>query len=451
MRPFDHREAETANSAESGPTRRAVLRAGLSAVGALAVGCSRPPAPSPLSAEPSPPPRPLEVAGDASEGQAEASAEAETTTDAGADATSGPDGPSRPLLRRYAGLAASLPWIDLGGLPTPVSRVDALGERLGLTDLRVKGDDLAGEVYGGSKARKLEHLLADALGREADGVLTFGGVGSNHALATAIHARRHGLGCVLMLLPEPPSEHARVHLLAEQRVGCELVRATGADVRDVDAALARRSDRDGLDVIPMGGTTPLGNAGYVNAAFELAEQCAEGLLPVPDVIYVALGTCGTAAGLYVGLRAAELPTRLVAVRASNPGMGSMRHLGFQIEATASYLHGLDPSFPEVEADASLLHLEHGFAGAGYAIPTEAGARAATLAAELAGVELDSTYTAKAFAALVHDAPRLAGQSVLFWNTYDARPVSTEGVSPSDLPPPLRGYVGSHRSSTRTRP
>jgi D-cysteine desulfhydrase len=242
-----------------------------------------------------------------------------------------------------------------------------------------------------------------------------------------------------MLLPETPSQHARDHLLAEHRLGCELVAATAADVRDTEGVLARANREAPSYLIPMGGTSPLGNTGYVNAAFELAAQCDAGELPIPDVIYVALGTAGTAAGLYVGLRAAGLATRLVAVRASNPGRGSLRNLRAAIEATSSYLHQLDASFPEVEAEESLLHLEHGSAGRGYAIPTEEGARAAALAQELEGIRLDSTYTAKAFAALINDAPRLSGESVLFWNTYDPRTVSTEGVTPEDLPRAFQRY------------
>ena len=104
---------------------------------------------------------------------------------------------------------------------------------------------------------------------------------------------------------------------------------------------------------------------------------------------------------------------------------------------------LDPTFraPAAAAGAGpeLLHLEHGAAGPGYAIPTPEGARATALARDLGGLELDATYTAKAFAALVADAPRLAGLTVLFWSTYDPRAVGAGGAVPGDLPAPLRRY------------
>lgn len=414
----------------SGTTRRGFLqRTALGAIGAAALGCGGPP-PAPSSV---PPPAPSRPECDGSERSRHETRESRET-----DETH-----PRPLLASYPGLAAALPWLDLGGLPTPVTSHEALAARLGLGRLLVKRDDRAGDVYGGSKARKLEHLLAAAMAEGRPAVLTSGGVGSNHALATAVHARRLGLGCVLMLLPEPAGDHVRAHLLAERGLGCEQFPERGTDETAVRRVLALRGAGEAAPyVIPAGGTGALGTAGYVNGAFELAEQVEAGEAPVPDVIYVAAGTTGTAAGLALGLRAAGLPSRLVAVRASNRGTATEARLRREIEAAASLLGGLDLAFqPPVEAAAepALLRLEHGAAGPGYAIPTPEGARAAALARDLGGLELDGTYTAKAFAALIDDAPRLAGQTVLFWNTFDPRPVGPGGARPADLPAPFRRY------------
>ena len=51
----------------------------------------------------------------------------------------------------------------------------------------------------------------------------------------------------------------------------------------------------------MGGSNWLGAVAFVNAALELCEQIADAGLPVPDRVYVANGTMGTAAGLALGL------------------------------------------------------------------------------------------------------------------------------------------------------
>jgi hypothetical protein len=66
-------------------------------------------------------------------------------------------------------------------------------------------------------------------------------------------------------------------------------------------------------LVPTGGSSALGNVGFVAAAFELAEQVASGALPAPREIYVPVGSGGTLAGLMLGARLAGLDTRVVGV------------------------------------------------------------------------------------------------------------------------------------------
>jgi 1-aminocyclopropane-1-carboxylate deaminase/D-cysteine desulfhydrase-like pyridoxal-dependent ACC family enzyme len=51
----------------------------------------------------------------------------------------------------------------------------------------------------GNKVRKLEFLLAEAVLRGHDCVITIGGIQSNHARATAAACSYLGLGCHLIL------------------------------------------------------------------------------------------------------------------------------------------------------------------------------------------------------------------------------------------------------------
>src|SRR5580698_471617 len=95
-----------------------------------------------------------------------------------------------------------LPRIALVHGPTPIVKRAALDEWLSV-DLWLKRDDATGGAEAGSKVRKLELLLADALTREADTVGTCGGIQSNHARATALACAALGLKCVLFLrVPE---------------------------------------------------------------------------------------------------------------------------------------------------------------------------------------------------------------------------------------------------------
>ena len=54
----------------------------------------------------------------------------------------------------------------------------------------MKREDLSSDVLGGNKVRSLEFLLGGVV--EGDTVLTLGGEGSTHVLATAVHAARLG-------------------------------------------------------------------------------------------------------------------------------------------------------------------------------------------------------------------------------------------------------------------
>ena len=226
------------------------------------------------------------------------------------------------LFRWFPELPPRLPWVELTKVPTPVQRLSGLGEVLGMGDLYVKRDDQCGLWYGGNKPRKLEFLLADALARKAKMVITFGALGSNHAVATAICGRRLGLDVVLILVDQPLSDSVRRNLLLAHAQGAELVYAGGRLGATWAAArqwLRRtiRGQRRLSYLIRPGGSSALGCLGYVNAALELAEQIKAGELPLPDDIFVPVGSNGTIAGLEVGIRLAGLSIRVVGVCVSD--------------------------------------------------------------------------------------------------------------------------------------
>ena len=352
--------------------------------------------------------------------------------------------PAFPLFVAYPGLAATLPRFAIDVAPSPVERVETIEQELGFAGFFVKRDDILGSPFGGTKARKLEFLIGDAKAQGASEVLTFGGVGSNHALATAIHARDAGLRVKVLLLPEPNTPHVRDNLLVLASKGAALS-MTGPDRVD---ALVRAAERSGAPsgsfVIAPGGTSATGTVGCVNAVFELAGQVAEGLLPRPDVIYVPAGTMGLAVGLAVGLEALGWHTQVRAVRVSSTRYVSPARLERLFDQTAALLRSRDASFPALRLSKERVVIVHHAAGPGYALPTTAAREAATWFGAKTGLPLDLTYTAKTAAAMLREAPTWNGKVVLFWNTYDARRVGAGDATPADLPEELRGwFVGTH--------
>jgi D-cysteine desulfhydrase len=342
-------------------------------------------------------------------------------------------------MRWYPALAGRLPWVSLGALPTPVERAAELERLAGFGPIFAKRDDLSSPDWGGGKTRKLELLLAEAVARRQKTVITFGGVGSNQAVATAVHGRRLGLRVVLALGGQPPSDTVRARLLEMLGAGAELRYVLGVNAAERTAAEDwRRRGEAAPWVIPVGGTNALGSLAYVDAALELAEQIRAGALPEPDVIYLAAGTLGTAAGLCLGVRLAGLRSRVVAVRASSPDFSSRRELGRLVAETVRYARSLDPGFPSVELDPTTIAIDGSELGRGYGYETAHGRAARELALSSEKWQLDDTYTAKALAALLKTRPR--GVS-LFWLTQSATRARVVPGDPSKLPAPLRAYFG----------
>lgn len=349
-----------------------------------------------------------------------------------------------PLFEAHPRLGQAIARARLGLFPTPVDHAAALGQRLGIGALFVKRDDLSGALYGGGKTRKLELFFGEAERRGHGAVITFGGAGSHHAVATAIYANALGMKAILMLLPQPTDALVREALLAEVRCGATIRVAAGLEraERAARRALIAEGDRREPYVIPVGGSSPLGNVAFVNAAFELRRDVERGLLPEPDVVYLAMGTMGSAAGLALGFAALGMKTRVVAVRASSPGTSSAARLQAMLSATSAYLRAIDPSFPEVDVARCAVTIAGGQLGRGYALPTREGLAAIEVARAAAGLSLEPTYTGKALAALIADAPTLARQVVLFWNTQSSRALDVGDGDTRAVPPDFQGYFAS---------
>jgi len=340
------------------------------------------------------------------------------------------------LFEKYPGLGDRLPYVALGDFPTPVQRLERLEETLPagnqpLPALYVKRDDLSGKPYGGNKVRKLEFLLGQALGEGRKSVMTFGAAGSNHALATAIYARQLGLQSISMLVPQPNAHSVRRNLLMSLRVKAELHHRGGmaALVPASLIQLFRHAIEDGKlpQIIPPGGSSPMGMIGFVSAGLELKQQIDAGELPAPDCVYAASGTMGTVVGLLLGLKAAGLATRVVAVRVTDPKFTSMRKARRLFKATDKILHKADPAFPMIPFPQADFELRHDYYGAEYALYTPEGIKAVERMKETEGVKLEGTYTGKTLAALLGDIEdgRLCGKTVLFWNTYNSYDLQNE--------------------------
>jgi len=343
--------------------------------------------------------------------------------------------PSVPaLFRRHPRLATGLPHRSFLPGPTPVEALTIPG--LGGRSLLVKRDDVSCPLYAGNKPRKLEFLIGRAQARGVRRLVTTGGLGTNHGLATTILAREVGMETTLVLVDQPITPKVRESLLLYRAYGAEVVHGrnvpgTAAAVARILARCALRGER--AELIPTGGTSPLGLVGIVSAGIELACQVERDELPEPAAIFVAVGTGGTLAGLALGLHLGGLASRLVGVLVTDILPPNERRLARLARSSLALLRRHDPGLPDDEIPADSFELARGELGPGYGASTPA-AEAAVRSAASAGLSLETTYTGKCLAEILRRAGEdaLPKGPVLFWNTYNGVDVAAHAPRHADI-------------------
>lgn len=285
----------------------------------------------------------------------------------------------------------------------------------GQARLWLKRDDLTSAVYGGNKVRKLELLLGAARDAGKSRILTVGAVGSHQVVATAIFGAREGFGVDAVLVSQPASSHAELNIRIALAHGLEATACPAWSL--APAYVASRWGRETY-FVPLGGSNALGSLGFVDAAHELAAQVAAGALPEPDVVVVAMGSGGTAAGLAVGFEQLGMRTRVLGVAVSPPTR-MLAHLAKRLAQKTAAAAGL-PASAAFRA-ALRIDVDGTWMGKGYGYPTSEGT-AAMEAARAEGIVLDATYTAKAYACALARARARSAETVLYWHTLSTAPL-----------------------------
>ena len=283
--------------------------------------------------------------------------------------------------------------------PTPIEKLDRLSAFLGGPEIYIKRDDLTGLTGGGNKTRKLEFLVADALAKGADTLITVGAVQSNHCRLTLAAAVKEGLKCRLVLeerVADSYQKDASGNNFLFELLGAESLTVVKGGT-DLASAMQRVADdlaREGRQgyIIPGGGSNALGALGYVACAEELLGQAYSMQLDLDHVV-CASGSAGTHAGLLVGLigNNAHLPLTGINVRRDRQTQeGNVHALAQQ---TAKLL-----DLPDIPRE-SVRALDE-WVGPGYSLPTTEMVEAVQLLARLEGILLDPVYTGKAMAGLI---------------------------------------------------
>lgn len=353
------------------------------------------------------------------------------------------------LFKEYPDLKNNIPHHPIGIFPTPVEQLPGLEKILGKSNIFCKNDGYSNPVYGGNKIRKLEFVFGQVLKKNIREVVTFGCVGSNHALATSINAEKLGIKCVLVLFPQPNARTVRQNILLDYKHNAELIFCD--DYKKINFSTLKgvygRVFKPGeFYIIPAGGSSVEGTVGYVNAAFELKSQIDEGLLPEPDIIFLPLGTMGTAVGLTLGLKTLGLKTKVVGVRVVNRSFANIKNCISLFNEVNTFLVKNDHSFPKVEILDEDLIVENNYFGVEYARFTRESVDAVNILNKTDGLKLEATYSGKAMAACIGFCSKEENKdkNILFWNTYNIKDLSEEVVYEdyTKLPPDFWSYFES---------
>lgn len=295
------------------------------------------------------------------------------------------------------------PRISLARLPTPLEPLSRLSAAYG-TRIWIKRDDLTDNVASGNKIRKLEYSIGQALSEEADVLVTWGGIQSNHCRATAALAARLGLKSHLVLRGNEPDVKDG-NLLIDSLVGAEITFAPLEQYKEMDQTytdLQAQYASQGLKTyrIPVGASDEVGLWGYISCANELKQDFkAAGI--APDAIVSATGSGGTLAGLIIGNALHELNTRIVAFNVCDDEAYFKRKI-YKDFVLWRDRYGSDFFGTDVDIDQLPINVIDGYVGPGYGRATAEVFETIREVARLEGIVLDPVYTGKAFNAMLQE-------------------------------------------------
>ncbi|WP_226670449.1 D-cysteine desulfhydrase [Metabacillus litoralis] len=285
--------------------------------------------------------------------------------------------------------------------PTPIEKLEHLSEYLGGPSIYVKRDDLLGLAAGGNKTRKLEFIVADALAKGADTLITCGGIQSNHCRLTLAAAIKEKMKCILVLeenlvknsdKPERNGNYFLYHILGAENIK---VVSNGTDLMKEMQQIAQEVEANGRKpyIIPVGGSTAIGATGYAACANEVLAQTFEQGINIHSVVCVS-GSGGMHAGLITGFASTQSNIPVVGINVSR-GKAMQEEKVFQlVKETSAHIRIQHP----IPSDAVTCFDE--YVGEGYAIPTPEMVEAVKLFAKTEGLLLDPVYTGKAAAGLI---------------------------------------------------
>lgn len=310
-------------------------------------------------------------------------------------------------------LLQNIPHLNNSIIPTPIMKLEKLSENHH-ANIYCMRDDLTGFAFGGNKTRKLDYLVYDAIQQGADTLLGVGANQSNFCRITAAYGAANGLD-VQLLLSGKKEENPRANLFLDHLFNAKVNHTDAFENAEVEAEslkLEERLTEQGKKVyrMPLGGSTPLGTLGYLNAFDEILAFSKKNKIDF-DYIFLASGSGGTQAGLVLGKMISNWQSEII---------------GISVGRTAKELHSVVDNL--AKETAKMLNIapvntefvvNEEYIGKKYGAFTDWGKKAISKFALDEGILLDNVYTGKAAAGMLDyiDKGKIYKQSnILFIHT-----------------------------------
>lgn len=283
---------------------------------------------------------------------------------------------------------------------TPIEFMGGLTRALNGPRLWVKRDDMLGLTPGGNKTRKLEFLVADALAKKADTLITCGAPQSNHCRITLTAARREGLQCHFVIeerVAGSYSETASGNNFVYRLMGIDSITVVpaGTNMKAAMDDLGEKLKAKGKTpyIIPGGGSNAIGGLGYVACVQEMQEQFFEMALAIDHVI-VGSGSSGTHGGMVAGFVGNNINIPIWGIGVSRDPQ-DQEPLVHKEACEIAELLGAGFTVPREKVVCI-----GGYWQPKYSVPNAAMVEAVRLFAQTEGILLDPVYTGKIAAGMI---------------------------------------------------
>ncbi|HEY5125023.1 MAG TPA: D-cysteine desulfhydrase family protein [Ignavibacteria bacterium] len=278
--------------------------------------------------------------------------------------------------------------------PTPVQFLENIKNDFGY-NVFCKRDDLTGFAFGGNKTRKLDYLIYDAIEKGSDTLIGVGAVQSNFCRLTAAMGRKAGLKVELVLGGKKPKKPTANYLL-DILFGANLNYVESEDwnkweteAKQLETDLRKKGKKPYF--MPIGGSSPVGALGYVEAFYEIYDD--QKYLDVEfNVIIHATASAGTQSGLIVGAAVKDWTGKIIGIGVAKSSK--------QISGEVYELANKTAQPMKIKIEKKKIIVTNDYMGKGYADLTKDCVKAVEYFARNEGIMLDYVYSGKAAAGLL---------------------------------------------------